>query len=163
MGMGKLRLADASLIYHLRELMENSGWSSGEYTVMDAYPDNLDTITKFPALTVQTITGDPRPIQLGSKSALELTWAIDIFAKADGQRDDITQLVWDDLIESQIVLYDFNDGFPSVLGDYSGISSLGTVTFESITMNVVEPDTFTNTIAEKHHSLIVVSGYISVD
>lgn len=161
--MGKFRLADASLNYHLQELMENNGWTSGNYEVVDAYPDNLDEIPKFPLISVQSIAADPRPVQIGYRAAKLVTWALDIFAKTDGQRDDIINIIWDDLSESQITIYDFNDGFPSTLGDYTGISTLGTVTFENITMSVIEPDEFTKTVAAKHHALIVVSGYLSVD
>lgn len=162
-NMQKFRLADASLIYHLREMMETNGWTSGNYEVKDAYPDNIAEITKFPLLTVQTISVDSKPIQLGNRSTMNVTWAIDIFAKTDGQRDDVAQLLWDDLNESSINIYDFNDGFPAILGDYTGIGTLGTINFESINMSVIEPEAFTNTIAEKHHILVVVSGYMSID
>lgn len=163
MQMQRFRLADTSLNYHLQELMQNNGWAVGNYEVKDAYPDNLEEITKFPVLTVQTITVDPRPIQLGYKSAMNVTWAIDIFGKTDGQRDDIAHLVWEDLNEANINIYDFNMGFPASIGDYTGIGTLGSVTFESVTMNIIEPDPTTKTVAEKHHALIVASGYLSVD
>jgi len=162
-NMQRMRLADASLIYHLREMMEANGWTTGNYEVKDAYPDNLAEITKFPVLTVQTLSVDAKPIQIGSKSTMNVTWAIDIFAKTDGQRDDVAQLLWDELLDAQLNIYDFNNGFPATLGDYTGISTLGTINFESINMSVIEPETFTDTIAEKHHTLVVVSGYMSVD
>lgn len=152
-----------TLIYHLREVMENSGWGASDYSVIDSYPTNLDTITKFPSVTVQSNVGEGKPIEIGSQDALKLSWFIDIFAKGDGQRDDITFFIWDDLQDNQIVLYDFNTGFPPTTGDYSGISTLGKIHFDRVSFETIEPDEFSKTIAEKHHSMIIVSGYLSID
>lgn len=163
MGMSKFRNADLSLIFYLREVMENNGWGVDDYSVIDSYPTNLDTITKFPSVTVQSNVGDPFPIELGNRSTLKITWAVDVFAKGDGQRDDITYVIWDDLLDSRVALYDFNTGFPPTTGDYTGISTLGAIIFDDIFFEVIDPVEFSETIAEKHHSLIVASGYLSID
>ena len=161
--MQKFRLADATLIFHLRELMENSGYTASQFSVNDSYPSNLDDITQFPAITVQSNVGEAFPIQLGNISTLRITWFIDIFAKGDGQRDDITYFIWNDLQENQIILYDFNTGFPPTTGDYTGISTLGKIHFDNVSFQTIEPDEFSRTIAEKHHSLVIASGYLSID
>ena len=161
--MSKFRNADIGLIYYLREVMENNGWASDAYSVIDSYPSNLDTITKFPTVTVQSNVGDPLAIELGQQSTLKITWSIDVFGKGDGQRDDITYIIWNDLQERRMTLYDFNTGFPPTTGDYSGISTLGAVIFDDISFEIIDPDEFSTTIAEKHHSLIVAPGYLSID
>jgi hypothetical protein len=161
--MQKLRLADSSLIFHLQEVMENAGWANGAYEVIDAYPTNLDRITIFPAISVQSNVGDSLPVQVGTKSTLSVTWLIDIFAQGDGQRDDIVYFIWDDLQENQIVLYDFNTGFPPSVGDYTGISTLGKIYFDNVSFQVIDPDEFSTTIVEKHHALIIASGSLSID
>lgn len=161
--MTKARNADISLVYHLRELIEDSGWSANAYEVLDAYPVNLDTITKFPSIAVQMSVGNSFPFQIGSPSALSITWLIDIFAKGDGQRDDVTYLIWENLRDNQITLYDFNSGFPASVGNYTGISTLGNINFTNVSYQVIDPDEFSKTIADKHHSLVVAIGYLSVD
>ena len=88
-SMQKFRLADMSLIFHLHGVIEDNGWTNGNYDVIDAYPANLDKMTNLPAITVQTNTGEGFPVEVGAKDALSITWLIDIFAKGDGQRDDI--------------------------------------------------------------------------
>lgn len=139
-------------------------FTSGSYTVMDGYPDNLDEITVFPVVTVQSSVGGALPVQLGSRSALNITWELDVLAHRDGQRDDIAYAIWDALSENSIVYYNFDSGgFPTVLGDYSGIATYGTITFSPGTMVVLTPENFTNIEAEKHHALIVITGYLSVD
>lgn len=161
--MTKARNADLSLVYHIREVMEDNGWLNGDYEVIDAYPDNLDKITKFPVVSVQMNVGVSLPFQIGSTNALSITWLIDVFAKSDGQRDDITYFIWNDLQDGQIVLYNFNTGFPASVGNYTGIGTLGNISFDNVSFSVIDPEMFSTTIAEKHHSLIVAIGHLSVD
>jgi hypothetical protein len=163
--MQKFRAADISLVYKIREIMQTTlGFDSGQYTVLDGYPDSLDEITVFPAVTVQSSVGGALPVQLSSRSALNVTWEIDVFAHRDGQRDDIAYAIWDTLSDVSITYYNFDSGgFPTTVGVYTGIATYGTITFSPGTMIILTPEEFTNIEAEKHHALIVITGYLSVD
>ena len=87
-----------------------------------------------------------------SMSALQVS--IDVFARTDSQRDDLTYILWEQLNEQNLTLYDFNSAFPAALGDYTGIPSLGEYYLGDLSVfNLSVPE---DSVVEglKHHSLI---------
>lgn len=152
------RLTDLNLIYKIREIMESSviGFSSANYRAIDGYPNELDLKTgaKWPTITVEIDSLFGRDVEIGSNKWPALQVSIDVFARTDSQRDDLTYSLWKQLNEQRFTLYDFNSAFPAVLGDYTGIPSLGEYSMSDLSVfNLTPPE---DTIIEglKHHSLI---------
>lgn len=119
--MGIPRLVHSNLIYKIRDLMEDYGYSS--YKVIDRYPNisDLNTDITFPTVSVEITQQFGRGVEIGSKAWPTFSFAIDVFARTDQERDDLSYYLWDSLEEYTGNLYNFNSAFPSSVGDYTGI------------------------------------------
>ena len=150
------RLADLHLVYKLQEIMQDNGFNSNQYRIIDGYPSDSDLLTSelWPTLTVETDLLYGRNIELGSGDWPAVQFSIDVFAKTDGQRDDISYWIWESLNENDYILYNFNEGFPSSIGDYSGISSLGSWSVSSLTITNFTAPEDTILEGEKHHCML---------
>lgn len=155
-SMTNFRLADLNLNYKLREILEDNGFTSSQYQVIDSYPNNIDwdasQVWPTVSVTIEGFFG--RDVELGSGQWTTLHFAIDVFAKNDSQRDDLTYTIWKQLNEKSFTFYDFNSGFPTTVGDYSGITTIGDYNIENLTSIVIPPPAQTNIVGERHHALL---------
>jgi len=154
--MSNLRLADLNLNYKVKEIMETIGYSTGEYSVVDGYPNNIDLRNSltWPIVSIEIDNMFGRDVELGASQWPACQVSIDVFSKTDGERDDISYYIWDSLNENSYDLYDFNSAFPSAVGNYSGISSLGNWGVGNLSVHNLPPETESNVSGETHHSLI---------
>jgi len=158
--MSLLRLTDLNLIYKLMEVMESTtlGFLRANNRVIDGYPNDLDlnTITLWPTITVEIDSIFGRDIELGSNQWPAFSVTIDVLAKTDSQRDDISYYIWKELNEVGHTLYNFNSAFPSTSGavDYSGIPTLGEWYIDGLTMINIEANKDSELVGLKHHSLL---------
>jgi len=159
--MQLLRLGDLNLIYLIKEIMEDNGFTNGSYDVLDGYlsASDFNKSQILPTVTVEIDYLYGRDVELGSKQWPSLAVSIDVFAKTDTQRDDIAYILWTNLNETGHNLYDFNSAFPSAVGDYSGISSIGTYSIDQLTISYLEPEDSTFEGA-KHRA--VLDGYVNL-
>jgi len=155
--MQLFRLAGLCLVYKIKEILSNNDFS---YTVEPGYPPDSEMKTQqtWPLITVQTDNLFGRDIELGSNQWPACQVFIDIFANTDGQREDIAYTLWNSLNENNYTLYNFNSGFPSAVGDYSGISTLGEYATGTFTFYNIAPPEETNIVGLKHHG--VLSGVL---
>ena len=162
-NMGLYRLADLNLNYKVQEILENYGFTSGKYKVYDGYLNELDLNTNhiWPTVTIEMGDLVGRNVELGSKPWKTLFFAIDVYARTDSQRDDVMNVLWDELNDTIFTLYDFNDGFPSSVGDYSGLTTIGSYSIEEVTGRPLIPPEGESVIGEKHHSILDGILYLS--
>lgn len=154
--MSRMRLADLTAIYKVKDIMNEAGYSETQYSVIDGYPNfvDLDTEIAFPIITVELDNVFGRNVELGSKQWPAFRISIDVFARSDAQRDDLSYMIWRALNETDFTFYDFNSGFPTAIGNYTGIDTIGTIYFDKMTIAVLSPGDFTSTEGEKHHALV---------
>lgn len=148
------RLASLNLIYKIKEIMENNGFAN--YDVIEGYPNVLDENTAFtwPTIAIELDQFFGRDVEIGSNQWGGAKFTVDIFANTDSQRDDVSYIIWHSLNENYSILYDFNSGFPTVVGDYSGISTIGDWYTDKLTIFRIPPVVNSQVIGEKHHGLI---------
>lgn len=157
------RLANLCLVYKIKDLLENNiGLSSANYQVRDGYPNEqaLNETIVWPLVSVEFTDLFGRDVELGSESWPVCQVAIDVFARTDTQRDDITYILWKELNDLSLVLYNFNSAFPTVVGDYTGIPSLGSFGVANMSYQNVIPEVNSPSLGERHHSII--DGYIEL-
>lgn len=154
-SMQLMRIADLNLNYKIQEIMEDNGFTSGTYRVYDGYPNEQDLKTSniWPTIVVEIQNMFGRNVELGSRQWPTFQVIIDVLARTDSQRDDITYLLWNSLNEISFTLYDFNSGFPSTVGDYSGITTLGDWEIGNLTSINLEP-IYPGIIGEQHHAML---------
>lgn len=156
--MGKLRSADLNMNIKVRELLQNFGFATTAFDVLDSYPtdQDLNKIPKLPSVvvSVNSLTGDD--VELGSNQWPSVTFALDVFAKTDGQRDDISYYLWNNLNEGVFRFYDFSNGFPDLTTtiDYTGIANNSDYRVDGVTSVVMAPPEVPLWEGEKHHQLI---------
>lgn len=154
-NMTILRLAHLSIIYKIKEIIENNGWVSGNYRVIDGYPNESelrDTII-WPTVSVGVGRLFGRDIELGSESWPAFMLEVDVFAITDSQRDDLSFILWKELNDNIYNLYDFNSAFPTTLGDYTGIPILGNYGLQNLSITPLPPEDSTLD-GLNHHSVI---------
>ena len=158
MSMQKPRLADLNLVYKMHDIMLANGFTATRYKVLDSYPDmiDLDTDNIWPTVVVEMGPFFGRDVEIGSSQWPAMMFFIDILAKTDGQRDDLSYLIWNTLNEGNFTFYDFNSGFPTIGAsvDYSGITTIGQFVAENLSITPLDPPGLTNIDGEKHHSII---------
>jgi hypothetical protein len=99
---------------------------SGIYLV-DGYPEEIKNI-KLPTIAIDQITAFDEPLQLGLGKFRKYSYEIGIYARTDGERDDLSELVRN-FFDSTMTIYNYNLVFAS--GVYQ---SLGTADFDQIRM-----------------------------
>lgn len=156
--MQKMRLADANLNIKIRELLSNFGFGVDRFDVIDSYPSIREEAStlKAPTVVVTTNTLFGKDIELGSSQWPNTTFALDVYAQTDGQRDDITYYLYNNLNDKLFTFYDFNDGFPDLTTavSYSGITTFGDYYVEGVNAVAVAPPENSVWDGENHHQLI---------
>jgi len=155
-SMSNLRLVDLCLNYKVQELMEDNGFASTQYRVVDGYPNSIDLKTGelWPTISIEMDSLFGRDVEMGSEQWPGCQFSIDIFAKTDSQRDDLSYIMWKEFNEKYYTLYNFNIAFPTVLGTYTGIPSLGEWYIDNLTSINLSPPDGTVLVGEKHHALL---------
>lgn len=143
------RLSVQSVMAYLEEILTDNGFvvqgslspSSPTATIMLSFPmsDDQKTIIK-PLIIVSYVGGNNVPLQIGTDDVSRVQFIIDLYAKDDGQRDDVGYIIRKNFVNRRLPVYDFNTGFPSVVGDYSGISTKGKMIILSTSFFNPEPD-----------------------
>lgn len=149
------RLAELVIIYKIKEVLENLGLSSDDYRVISGFP-NKEFLTEenvWPTISVEVDSLFGTNVELGSNQWPAVGIVIDIFAKTSGQLDDLSMELWEELNENSYTLYNFNSSFPSVVGDYSGIPSLGSFSVNDFTYNNLPPESFNSIDGMRYHGL----------
>ena len=88
-----------SLIYYLMEVMEDNDYQNGAYDVINTYPQDVDKINIFPTISIERINSTKIPYQISSKGQKQLIFSIDIFAQGDDQREDLVDILSDELVQ----------------------------------------------------------------
>jgi len=160
--MQYLRLADLSMIYYIKDLCYNNGYADGKFSIVDAFPTDLSNLTVLPTVSVESTFLSTRGYQLGSTDKGILSFTIDVFAKSDGQADDIAYLIWNDFKNNNIPIYDFNSAFPSTYNDYSGISQIGNLSLDKPTLRTIPSPIMTVEEEQKYHRLLTIQTQIDL-
>jgi len=150
------RVADMNVIYKIREIMENNGFTSGKYQVVDGFPNEskLERGMIWPTIAVEIQLVFGKDVELGSEQWPALQISIDVLAKTDSQRDDIAYLIWRTMNEEIYTFYDFNSGFPVAVGNYAGITTNGDWSLDNMTITNLTPPNKTTVDGLQHHAFI---------
>jgi hypothetical protein len=149
------RLAMSNILWRVREVMESNGFSSSSYSVIYGYP-NEEKVLQFPTITISKNNISYIGIELTAKDRERISIVLDIFGNADSQRDDITDLLCEYFNQRTIVMYDFTTGFPTIVGDYSGIPRLGEMYVAKLWATTLQIPSFVNIDAKKYHDMIIL-------
>ena len=90
-----------------------------------------------------------------------MSLVIDVLANSAGQKEDISSTLQDHFHERDSLLYDFTTVFPTVVGDYTGIPTIGRFYVSSVSVVTLHPPQFSNVPAEKFHDMIIMDVSLS--
>jgi len=100
--------------------------ASGIY-VVDGYPEDFETL-KAPSLSIEHDQSRQEPFQIGPGKQNIRRFAINIYARSDGERDDLGELVYN-FFDSTMTIYDKNQFFQN-----GTMVNIGTADFDNIIM-----------------------------
>lgn len=163
MDLQDIQLAKLNLIYKLKDIMNTNGFAVGSYSVEAQYPYNSTTNPNFPLIAVEVGPVVSKPIQLGSDNIKRCLFFIDVLAKTDSQRDDISDLIFDALDNYNLPFYDFNTGIPTAIGVYTGITQRGNIILGNVMMENIYPPINEQRNIYKHHKTIQVPGNLEIN
>lgn len=151
------RLVGQNLYYKVQEIMNTNSYTQDtDYTLVAAFPNKsqLEQINKWPCIVIETNEFFGRDVELGSQQWGTSHFFIDILARTKGQKEDIAYLLYSNLNEKSIAFYDFNSGFPTSPGNYSGITRLGEAAVQDLSIHTIEPDEYNNVVGEIYHAML---------
>lgn len=162
--MSTYRLADLSINYYLRDLLYNNNYAHGKFSVVDYYPETPSSLTIFPTIAIESNYLGGISYQLGSTDKGEISYIIDIFAKSDGQADDIGYLIWSQFNNNNIPLYNFNSAFPAtgVYNTYTGITQIGILSLERPILRTIPSPQTTVEEEKEHHRMITIRANVDI-
>lgn len=119
---GDLRNLDWNLNYYIASGLSALGYTiyrnytfplttSGIYLV-DGNPDNYENI-KLPTVAITFENLGTGPYQLGPGKSKDYRFSIDIYGKNKGQKEDLSERVFDMVDLISVPLYDYNEVFES--------------------------------------------------
>lgn len=120
--------------------------------LIDGYPHDK-TNMKLPCVAIEHTGSTDDPLQLGTGIIVNRDFTIQVFARTDGERDDLGEMIKNFLYNS-MTIYDYNSVLSS--GTYSNI---GYADFENI---VMYPETDTELGSLEHKMVINFSCVYSV-
>lgn len=86
-------------------------------SVIDSWP--YEDVPELPVVCVDMQTGKKSPLQLGGGDIRDAYWNIQIFANNKGERDDLMDLIYDNLHMRRCPLYLLSSGLPLQNGLYN--------------------------------------------
>lgn len=161
------RLSIHSMFYKIKDILTDNGFDTeGDdrtATVLMKFPEKINEFATMikPIFVVKYEEGSNVPVQIGSDDCTQCTFNIDVYAKDDGQRDDLGYLLRRSLMNHTFTVYNFNDGFPSIIGDYSGISTKGKMTVEQTSF--INFDELLDEVELSHHQEVRLTVKLPID
>lgn len=161
------RNAMQSIFAYLQEVLTDNGFdltsNPRTATLTMAFPkkDDMQTIIK-PLIIVNNLAGNDFPVEIGSNDATRILVDVDLYADNDGQRDDLGYIIRKAFRNKSLAVYNFDDGFPASIGNYSGISTRGKMTILGTQYNNIDPLVY-DVQDLKHHQVIALDILLPVD
>ena len=148
-----------SLIYYIKEILKNNNFNADN--VLDGYLDEVDVNRKdvWPTIIISRGKYFGRDVEMGASPYKTTFFMLDVYANSKSQRDDLGDILFDNLNEQIVKIYNFNI-FPTTVGDYTGITTSGDMYINSVEVIPVEPPERTNVLGEKYH--IIVDGMLNL-
>lgn len=115
---------------------------SGIYLV-DGYPDDFNNV-KTPSISLEHSTSRDEPLQIGPGMINVRRYSIDVYARTDGERDDLGELVRSFLF-AQMPIYDYN--LIVTGGDHVQV---GLANFQNIIMSPIHNVSYNATKYQMH-------------
>lgn len=145
MSIKDLRNIDINLYYYIETKLVNNGYTilsgynktyvaSGIY-LNDGYPTDFKDI-KTPTVVLEHTFTRPEGFQLGVGRQDSRQFVVDVWARSDGERDDLGELVRN-FFNSSMTIYNYNNVLAS--GYYN---SVGLADFASIRMFPIREEDF---------------------
>lgn len=78
--------------------------------VIDAWP--YENVVAMPIVSINLLSGDKAPLQLGGGSIREAEWNVQIFANSKGERDDLMDVIYDGIYRKRCPIYTYATGLP---------------------------------------------------
>jgi len=117
-----------NIFWKLREIIEDhfTSWIyNTDYSIKMSYPENGEDITVYPSFVIDDEGFIPKPYQIGARDKATFFYDIVIVSDNKPQRTYLNMLVWDNFHNRDYVLYDMSASEPSIVGDYSALSTKG--------------------------------------
>jgi hypothetical protein len=83
-------------------------------SVLDAWP--WDEVPPLPIITIERDDGRSKGLQLGGGDIREGNWTIEIFTNNNGERDDMLDVIWENIYMRRCPLYNLEKGLPLDFG-----------------------------------------------
>ena len=112
----------------IRDIMEDNGYSSSEYSVDLSYPNNEEEIRETPMICLETRGVISKAYELNSKSKQVVRISISIIDESRRRILQIQKFLWDNLHGKTKPFYDMTSSEPSAVGNYAGLSDVGVLT-----------------------------------
>lgn len=123
-------LAHRNIAWKVKELVKNAGYAS--FDVITRYPDFKANQYVLPIIAIQILNGSNYNIEISSLPGIMPSFVADVYANSQAQLDEILDVLMTNLYDgSLITMYDMTTTEPSVIGDYSGLSTLGNIQIEN--------------------------------
>lgn len=138
-----LRNTDLNLYYFVSSGLSINGYSvlsdhaeayviSGIYLI-DGYQEDFENI-KLPTIAIEQVLSRDEPSQIGKGKYRKYNYELSILMRTDGERDDLSEMVFNFFDKKTMTIYDYN------LVMSSGIyQSIGTATFDDLTITKEYP------------------------
>jgi len=143
------------MYWYVRTAMEQSGFKSTDYKVIYAYPNTVQ-IEQYPTIAIDKNLVRKQFFQLGGVDRTIVSLVLDVLANSRDQKDDLSLMIMDYFHETHFHLYDFTNIFPTNVGDYSGIPSLGLFSVDKVSVVTLQPPQFANVPSEKYHDMLIM-------
>jgi len=119
------RKQDLSIIYWLKGLFNSLGIS-----IVDGFPQEEFSI---PCIAVEWDNIDSYLLQMGSKHReLVRVWYLDVFASSKTQKDEIVYKLLEEIEKENIIVYDYDQGFPPTVVPKLGKLSIASFNAKNI-------------------------------
>jgi hypothetical protein len=115
------RKQDLSVYHFIKQIFEDQGLDENKITIVDGFPTGEISI---PTISVDNEFLTVEGFELGNRFGLDIrTWYIDIFAENKSRRDEFAYLIKNS-VQSDIPVYDYDQGFPPTVVDQLGMMKL---------------------------------------
>ena len=114
-----------NMVWKIKEFLKNSGYT--KYSVITRYPTEDEKNTSVLPLVACQIGGAINyDKELSTEPGEAVDYIIDIFASTQSQLDSVVYAIMKNIKrENFLLFYDMSILEPTIIGDYSGLSSLG--------------------------------------
>lgn len=124
--------AHRNLKWAIADILNDNGYSANEYTLQIEYPDNENEIAKDTAIVYNLNVTRKYTYEIGSEDSFYFSGEISVISHSRSKMDQICNLLLDKFNDIHYDFYDMSTANPTTIGDYSGLTDIGTMLFHNV-------------------------------